>query len=315
MLEWRKVCNIILNEYRLGASVIWRKIVSVRDLIRDRFIYSIGDGTKVSAWHDAWSDYGPPASIIPNRDISNAGFSRDATVHDIISQNRWCWPLEWYSKYPGLCNIATPTLSNFPDTIYWRDYSGNLCRFSVSVVWNTIRTRADPVNRYHIVWYLQCIPRHSFLVWLLLGENLKTQDRLKAWEVGASVQLVCPLCSLEPDSHMHLFFRCSFDANIWSSVKNNLMVSISGNEWPEFVDSIRPFAPRRSVRSIVSKLLFGAAVYIIWQERNNRLFKKELRSCSKVVTAIFSLVRLKIMALRWKNSAQVKHMKDAWKVP
>ncbi|XP_071740858.1 uncharacterized protein [Rutidosis leptorrhynchoides] len=298
-----------------GASVSWRKILSIRDYIRDRFVYNVGDGATVSAWHDAWSDYGPLANFISNRDILNAGYSREAKICDIVSQDGWNLPNEWYSKYPGLHNINPPVLSNVPDSIRWRDYAGNLVHFSVGIVWNTIRTRSDPVNWFPIVWFPQCIPRHSFLVWLLFGENLKTQDKLKPWEIGASVVLLCPFCHAEPDSHLHLFFRCPFAAQVWKYVKSSVRVNVAGNDWTDFVDSISSCAARRTVCSIVSKLLFGAAVYMIWQERNKRLFKKDARSYSKVVAAIFSMVRLKIMALKWKNSMQVKLMKDAWKVP
>ncbi|XP_071718965.1 uncharacterized protein [Rutidosis leptorrhynchoides] len=215
-----------------------------RDTIRDHFVHCIGNGASISAWHDAWSDYGPLSIIISNRDILHAGFTREAKLCDIVSQNGWRWPSTWLGKYPGLSNIVPPTLSNASYCIRWRDYSGNLCHFLVGIVWNAIRTRADVIDWYLIVWFPQCIPRHSFLVWLLFGENLKTQDKLKKWEVGPNVVLLCPLCRSEPDTHMHLFFRCTFASRIWKCVKNNVQFSIVGDDWTDFVAAISSFASR-----------------------------------------------------------------------
>ncbi|GKD41941.1 hypothetical protein Tco_1266586, partial [Tanacetum coccineum] len=43
-----------------------------------------------------------------------------------------------------------------------------------------------------------------------------------------------------------------------------------------------PIATKHSFNSIVGKLLFGAAAYYIWIERNNRLFKKSRRSPEEI---------------------------------
>ncbi|GKC80489.1 xylulose kinase-1, partial [Tanacetum coccineum] len=53
-------------------------------------------------------------------------------------------------------------------------------------------------------------------------QKLKTQDRLRQWDVGPSIDLnllKCPLCDLVPDSHDHLFFECSFSSQVWSKVR------------------------------------------------------------------------------------------------
>nr|GEW21080.1 putative reverse transcriptase domain, reverse transcriptase zinc-binding domain protein [Tanacetum cinerariifolium]GEW21164.1 putative reverse transcriptase domain, reverse transcriptase zinc-binding domain protein [Tanacetum cinerariifolium] len=51
--------------------------------------------------------------------------------------------------------------------------------------------------------------------------KLKTQDKLRQWDVGKSVDLnllMCPLCKAVPDSHEHLFFECSFSSKVWKLV-------------------------------------------------------------------------------------------------
>ncbi|GJZ71489.1 reverse transcriptase domain, reverse transcriptase zinc-binding domain protein [Tanacetum coccineum] len=72
-----------------------------------------------------------------------------------------------------------------------------------------------------------------------------------------------------------------------------------------------PIATKHSFNSIVGKLLFGAAAYYIWIERNNRLFKKSRRSPEEIRDLVVVTVRLKLVKLRFKNKPRVVHMEDA----
>ncbi|XP_071713676.1 uncharacterized protein [Rutidosis leptorrhynchoides] len=279
-----------------GVSVGWRKLMSIRDIVRSHFVTRIGDGSQCLAWYDTWCDYGPLANFISNRHIVRAGFARESKIRDI------CWE-----------NIAVPILNDSPDATKWL----GIIVFSVSKVWSTIRSRSNEVPWFNVVWFAHCIPRHSFIVWLLMGENLKTQDKLNAWDtrVNGNTPMVCPLCSLQPDSHEHLFFECPFSTRVWLLATKNMMFLFTGNSWKTFVEFANGFAAKRSAASITAKLLFGATVYFVWQERNCRLFKKETRSCDKLVAVIFHMVRLKLISIKWKQTRQTRLMKDAWKIP
>ncbi|GJR79368.1 reverse transcriptase domain, reverse transcriptase zinc-binding domain protein [Tanacetum coccineum] len=67
--------------------------------------------------------------------------------------------------------------------------------------------------------------------------------------------------------------------------------------WDLFVQGTK-----HSFNSIVGKLLFGAAAYYIWIERNNRLFKKSRRSPEEIRDLVVVTVRLKLVKLRFKNN-------------
>ncbi|GKE34623.1 hypothetical protein Tco_1453945 [Tanacetum coccineum] len=99
----------------------------------------------------------------------------------------------------------------------------------------------------------------------------------------------CPLCNLIRDSHSHLFFECD-------------------------VDTIQSSGHKKLARVVVAKVLFGATIYYIWQERNNRLFKKKARQVDQIFELIFSTTRLKLMALNMKNSADVVRIRREWNI-
>lgn len=76
--------------------------------------------------------------------------------------------------------------------------------------------------------------------------------------------------------------------------------------------AIKPIAHKRLVRVVMEKLLFGAIVYYIWHERNNRLFKKKSRQVDQNFDIIFSNMHLKLMTIKFKDSSYVDRMKIEW---
>ncbi|XP_071728201.1 uncharacterized protein [Rutidosis leptorrhynchoides] len=259
----------------------------MRDVLRGRFIHDIGDGTITSAWFDEWNEVGPLINIVRRRDIVNGGMLLTDQVCDIVDQAMWRWPPDWVDRYAILNNLAPPVLSVNSDMVMWKDIASNKCVFSISHVWEFLRPHAPTVQWYAMVWFSQCIPRHTFVVSLLMGERLKTQDRLKAWEIHHGSSLLCPLCNMVQDSHDHLFFSCLFSSQ---------------------------FAVRNVARIVVIKLLFAASVYYVWQERNRRLFKKGNRSAVQLYETIYSTVRLKLMSFRWKSTPSALRLKSDWKI-
>nr|GEW73119.1 hypothetical protein [Tanacetum cinerariifolium] len=151
-------------------------------------------------------------------------------------------------------------------------------------------------------WFPSCIPKHAVNMWLIMKKRLKTQDTLSTWDVAAGITIVYPLCEIQPDSHEHLFFDCSFSQQIWSRVKHFTGLLSSGSSLESIVSNLMPIAERRSFKSCVGKLTLAAAAYFVWQERNFRLFKNSKRSIQEVVDCVMSSVRLKLLSCRFKKS-------------
>ncbi|XP_071728987.1 uncharacterized protein [Rutidosis leptorrhynchoides] len=294
----------------------WRKTLDIRSTIRQFIIHMIGDGNDTSAWHDSWNDYGPLASVIDSRDIRRAGFIGNATVSSFLSNNSWSCPQSWYSKYPMLANIAVPDTSKH-DSVRWRGTEGDLINFSVTAAWDSLRPRAPVVSWYNSVWFQQCIPRHTFVIWLLVKEKLKTHDHLKPWDKRpqeADSGLACLMCERQPESQTRLFFECPFASQVWGRIKGLCLVHIPAHDWRSFLSFIEHVAHRRVARVIVAKLVFAASVYFIWQERNNRYFQGKARSEDQVFKIIFSMVRMKLMSLNFKDSEMVRKLRSKWQI-
>nr|GEW60009.1 hypothetical protein [Tanacetum cinerariifolium] len=125
------------------------------------------------------------------------GFSFTNTVADLVSNGAWSWLQSWLLKAPDLGLILTT-------------------RESSDVV-------SDCLVSHNI-------PRHAFHLWLVMRNGLKTHDKMRQWDVSGDTDLNllrCALCDNCPDSHMHLFFECTFSAKVWNYVRDLAAVTHS----------------------------------------------------------------------------------------
>ncbi|XP_022015037.1 uncharacterized protein LOC110914557 [Helianthus annuus] len=242
-----------------------------------------------------------------------------SSVADLIDVNgQWKWPIAWYDLYPVLIDLDVPQLShNMQDRTIWKDLEGKRCYFRSLEVWNVVRYRESLVPWVNGVWFSQCIPRHSFHLWLVIKNKLKTQDRLAVWEVGSATNfnlMCCPLCRNNRDSRDHLFFRCSFSSKVWKDVK--LMVSLDqvDDSWQSIMDWMFLHASSKKVDHIVSKLVIAATTYFIWLERNNCLFSNNQAKVESVVGRIKKMVRLRLMGFDFKGDSKVDRMLKNWEI-
>ncbi|GJR15479.1 putative reverse transcriptase domain-containing protein [Tanacetum coccineum] len=196
--------------------------------------------------------------------------------------NAWTWPQAWIAKAPILNLIPAPNLDeNIVYCIRWRDINGVFSEFSVSRAWEAFRPRGNEVNWFRTVWFPHLVPRHSFHLWLVMRNSLKTQDKLRQWDVGINTDLNLLQCSLyntQSDSHAHLFFECPYSSKVWKLVRHLANMELVPPILYDIVDHLQPMANKRTVRSIFGKLLLAASSYFVWLERNNRLFKNVKRT-------------------------------------
>ncbi|GKD17016.1 zinc knuckle CX2CX4HX4C containing protein, partial [Tanacetum coccineum] len=190
--------------------------------------------------------------------------------------------------------------------------------FSMAEVWEALRPRNSEVKWYHVVWFSHQIPRYAIHLWLVVKRKLKTQDLLRSWDVSSNqnlASLVCPLCESQPDSHDHLFFGCRVSSWIWDQLKPYMCIPNLPSALNDIVEFLIPFAKMKSIRIVICKLVFAAACYFIWQERNFRIFKKKKRMQVQIVELIKSNVRLKLLTCSFKKTQNVQMLMHLWKLP
>ncbi|PWA55374.1 reverse transcriptase domain, Reverse transcriptase zinc-binding domain protein [Artemisia annua] len=193
---------------------------------------------------------------IMGRAINTGGFSiQDNNVVDIVHENAWRWPNTWMH------------------VLYLKSHDGLFKDFTVRDIWHAICDHETEVAWHSFVWSTYGIPRHSIHVWLIMRKRLKTQDRLRQWDVGSDADLNllrCPLCKLQPDTHEHLFFECYFAPNVWKGVLQTAELPDVPPVWSDSMDCIIHMAIKNNVTSIVGRLIVAATTYYVCQARRNQ---------------------------------------------
>lgn len=93
----------------------------------------------------------------------------------------------------------------------------------------------------------------------------------------------CCSCNAPEESHDHLFFGCPFTKIIWKNNVAMCKLNYVPMSWRIVLKIWR----------LNGKLLFGASIYVIWKEWNERLFKGEENSLASIPNNIKLLAKKK----------------------
>ena len=122
-----------------------------------------------------------------------------------------------------------------------------------------------------VVWEQWSLPKYSFILWLAVMGKLKSRDRL--WFIPTDPS--CAFCRCEAETHAHLFFTCNWTGSLWARIKAWLRI---GRRMLTINSALRGLYPKRSnLVSRMRRVSLGITVYLIWEERNKRVFDAKSR--------------------------------------
>nr|GEX48241.1 hypothetical protein [Tanacetum cinerariifolium] len=161
-------------EVENNDSWMWKVLLDLRLEAKQDIEYKVRNGNMISVWYDKWNDIGHLCQFVDRRDLYNERFENNANVAYMISNNQWAWHEEWNSIFPEICNIQVFTFRNSLDKAVWRCNDGSIKDFLVKQTWKDSR-EINPIVRWmNLVWFSQCIPSHTFFLWMAIQERLQT---------------------------------------------------------------------------------------------------------------------------------------------
>ncbi|GKD39370.1 ribonuclease H-like domain-containing protein, partial [Tanacetum coccineum] len=261
--------SALFEEFRSSLSLGWRNILKLRNEVRQHLFKKVGNGETTSIWFDQWTGIGALCDSVSYRDLYDARFKATMTVRAFV---------DVYNRD----NI---------DVLMWKSNDGTLSKFSVRQAYYDLHNTSEVVPWSKLVWFSQNIPKHAFILWLAIKGKLTTQDKVKRW--GSFNMMACPLCYEDMDSHEHLFFECKFSNCLWNMVKMKIKFQSVDIKWKDLISKLSNLQNGNSIGSIVGRLCLAACVYLIWQERNNRIFRNEERSIDSLFTTLCNTIKSK----------------------
>lgn len=98
---------------------------------------------------------------------------------------------------------------------------------------------------------------------------------------------------------------------VWGKISPYAKLDSSRIKWLDVVHNLKLITNKNNIRGLIGRLIFGASVYFVWQERSHRLFNKGRRSGDQLFQIIFDTVWLKIMSLQL---TKIEKIGAVWKI-
>ncbi|PWA56921.1 reverse transcriptase zinc-binding domain-containing protein [Artemisia annua] len=102
---------------------------------------------------------------------------------------------------------------------------------------------------------------------------------------------------------------------MWERLKGMANLGNISNLWAQVVSGIVNLPAKNTIWSVIQRLVLGASVYFIWQERNVRLFSNFGRSEDELLKIIVDSVRSRIMGLKLQVTSDVLKAAEVWSFP
>ncbi|CAN1274793.1 hypothetical protein LINPERPRIM_LOCUS15521, partial [Linum perenne] len=115
-------------------------------------------------------------------------------------------------------------------------------------------------------------------------KKIATVDNLQ--RRGFSLANKCVLCCSAHESVNHIFIQCAFASEIWKKLSSTL--SIYGPRHSDVRDFISEWKGLNCVSEFTPalKMLMHSTFWLIWKERNNRIFDDSASSASTTLRKI-----------------------------
>lgn len=126
------------------------------------------------------------------------------------------------------------------------------------------------------------MPRHAFMVWLVIQNKMKTLDTLRT--KGIIIVPKCCLCGTSDESVQHLFFECSYTNGVWTEIHKSRGFRRQPRGWDHEWCFIQHTCRSRSRSSQYIGAMFAAAIYFLWGERNRHIFTN-VSSCKEAIVS------------------------------
>lgn len=111
-----------------------------------------------------------------------------------------------------MINITRKLNPGMKDISLWRRKSGFKHNFSTRETWLLIRDSKPSISWARGIWFSQATPKYGFMSWLSVRNRMATMDRVSVWSQG--IDTTCVLCKNALETRSHLFFECSFSAQL-----------------------------------------------------------------------------------------------------
>lgn len=260
---------------RSQCSHLWRSLSKIWPLFRENLIWSLGNGSSVRCWKDAWiPGMGSLASKIPY--FSNLDL--ECRVREFVNLDG-SWNLDMFRFWlpeDVICriiNIPPPHPDSGLDRVVWARSTSGV--FSVRSAYGALKesTWKPPDNQLEHIWKYPGPQRVRIFLQLAYQQRLLTSSERVRKGIGHCSS--CTLCGHEIEDLAHVLQDCPFAKDVWMLVlPRQLEQRLFSSPFPYWFSLNLCFQGQLQDSGLSWPCLFGLISWCIWKNRNLSIFQK-----------------------------------------
>lgn len=193
----------------------------------------------------------------------------------------------WEVRIPSKCSWNMKRILKYREMIHcddgWGPFTKN-GRFLIKAAYHHIRPAAPEVSWFRILLNSKASPKSLFITWLALHNRLYTRDRMLKWNITCDP--ICVLCKTIYESVLHLFFECSYSNQVWQDILKLLKFNRVCQQWDSEVAWISRQSRKKQPRYQVLVMCFCEAIYLVWLQRNSKVYNNSCFSQGQIYREI-----------------------------
>ena len=286
-----------IHKYLIRKGSFW-SVKDTSSLASQLTRVDIRNGSVTSFWNDHWSSLGKLLDLTGERGCIDLGIPINATVERAVQaypcrKHRTSVLMQIEQEIMGL---RRPGLVQEDDICLWKRENGDFHPvFSTSQTWHLTRSQSPKIPWHRGVWFPEATPKYSFITWFAMHNRLSTGDRILRWNPQAVSS--CWLCNSAVETRDHLFFECSYSAEVWRGTTKDLAGPGCSNQWTLLIQKLATGLHGRTL-SFLFRYSFQAVAYAIWFERNALRVAEPPKPPNLIILYLDKLVRNRISSLR-----------------
>lgn len=264
--------SFVAGKWRKGDSLIWKAVMSTKEIIRRGAYYKVGNGWSIDLQNDPWAPGFEQLQLLDQEGLFEC---REGRVANLINPETFTWDIPTIESIYNREKAAAIVKLKLPevcceDKLCWKVSKDG--KFSVKSCFAVIQEFLPSLEKYKvwgIIWGADLHERHKLFLWHLVSNVLPTKSILASRLGGGDT--FCTFCGQEEEDTLHLFKQCPSVRAIGFASQWSLRIDgfgFAGDSMKEVIKLLPVGADQ-----LQTLLLLKCLWYSICNVCNNRIFK------------------------------------------
>eukprot|EP00253_Pinus_taeda_P019943 PITA_19943 len=277
--------GILILEETPKGSTIWELASESRNIINNYAFWEIRGGYTAIFWEEEWQQRDKMVSIQALQSIHQKVVREGLEYKGIFIKE-----LE-SRKIKARLEL---------DILRWRKSTRGAFTVKESYYLTTHQEREGETLDWEIIWNSKWWLKIAIFAWLVRKERILTWDKIQ--KRGFLGPPRCSLCKQGIETQEHILNSCPFTQHQWEEIRG--LFGKSNRDPRDIKKTIFQWGKGQLSCKVVRRtwnLAIGFVIWLLWKERNRRIFLDKANTPEKIWRGIQNSIRETVLAETWEE--------------